>query len=81
MKPFNILMHANKNYRSKTTSLESRPNGQMFSSEIDKIYKNTYPYRDEIYKILRKTTTSRKTLSLGGGDPLKSYPSPDKKIH
>ena len=72
-------MHANKNYHSKTPSLGSRPNGQMFSSELDRVYKNTYPYREGIYKILRKTTTSRKILSLGGGDPLKSQPFPGTK--
>ena len=74
MKPLDILMHVNKNYCSKTPSLGSRPNGQMFSSEIDKVYKNTYPYREGIYKRLSSIPTSREILSLGGGTPLKSRP-------
>ena len=79
MKPLDILMHVNKNYCSKTPSLGSRPNGQMFSSEIDKVYKNTYPYREGIYKRLSSIPTSREILSLGGGDPLKSRPFPGTK--
>ena len=72
-------MSDNKNYCSKTPSLGSRPDGQMFSPEIDKVYKNTLPYREGIYKKISSISKAREILSLGGGDPLKSRPFPGTK--
>ena len=72
-------MRDNKNYCSKTPSLGSRPEGRMFSPEIDKVYKNTLPYREGIYKKISSISKAREILSLGGGDPLKSRPFPGTK--
>lgn len=72
-------MSDNKNYCSKTPSLGSRPEGRMFSPEIDKVYKNTLPYREGIYKKISSISKAREILSLGGGDPLKSRPFPGTK--
>ena len=79
MKPLDFLMSDNKNYCSKTPSLGSRPEGRMFSPEIDKVYKNTLPYREGIYKKISSISKAREILSLGGGDPLKSRPFPGTK--
>ena len=76
MKPIKLLLKDSSVCCSKTPNLGTRPDKQIFSQEVDNLFKSSYSYREGIYKRPNKEIGPRKILSLGGGDPFAMKPFP-----